>query len=98
MLAFVPAWKDEFVDQSLLSRARQEIADGRFEELNVILPSVRAVESLRKRTDFGLDSIPLGVMFPVMTLIVLLAIAWFLPKKLLTPAGYLHAWVLGAAP
>jgi len=26
---------------------------------------------------------------------VLLAIAWFLPKKLLTPAGYLHACVLG---
>ncbi|MEM6838866.1 MAG: TIGR00297 family protein [Cyanobacteria bacterium P01_C01_bin.120] len=26
---------------------------------------------------------------------VLLVIAWFLPKKLLTPAGYLHAWVLG---
>ncbi|RZM78635.1 TIGR00297 family protein [Leptolyngbya iicbica] len=26
---------------------------------------------------------------------ILLAIAWFLPKKLLTPAGYLHAWVLG---
>lgn len=26
---------------------------------------------------------------------LLLAIAWFLPKKLLTPAGYLHAWVLG---
>jgi len=26
---------------------------------------------------------------------VLLAIAWGLPKKLLTPAGYLHAWVLG---
>ncbi|WP_204139459.1 TIGR00297 family protein [Halomicronema sp. CCY15110] len=25
----------------------------------------------------------------------LLAIAWLLPKKLLTPAGYLHAWVLG---
>ena len=25
----------------------------------------------------------------------LLAIAWFAPKKLLTPAGYLHAWVLG---
>lgn len=25
----------------------------------------------------------------------LLAIAWFLPKKLLTPAGYGHAWVLG---
>lgn len=23
------------------------------------------------------------------------AIAWILPKKLLTPAGYLHAWVLG---
>ena len=26
---------------------------------------------------------------------VLLAIAFLLPKKLLTPAGYLHAWVLG---
>jgi uncharacterized protein (TIGR00297 family) len=26
---------------------------------------------------------------------VLLAIAFFAPKKLLTPAGYLHAWVLG---
>ncbi|WP_088890129.1 TIGR00297 family protein [Leptolyngbya ohadii] len=26
---------------------------------------------------------------------LLLGIAWFLPKKLLTPAGYLHAWVLG---
>lgn len=26
---------------------------------------------------------------------ILLSIAWFLPKKLLTPAGYLHAWVLG---
>lgn len=25
----------------------------------------------------------------------LLAIAWILPKKLLTPAGYLHAWILG---
>lgn len=25
----------------------------------------------------------------------LLAIAWWLPKKLLTPMGYLHAWVLG---
>ncbi|MEM6425852.1 MAG: TIGR00297 family protein, partial [Cyanobacteria bacterium P01_D01_bin.128] len=26
---------------------------------------------------------------------VLLAIAWVVPKKLLTPAGYLHAWGLG---
>ena len=26
---------------------------------------------------------------------VLLAIAFLLPKKLLTPAGYLHAWILG---
>lgn len=26
---------------------------------------------------------------------VLLAIAWFVPKKLLTPAGVLHAWALG---
>ncbi|HEY9735073.1 MAG TPA: TIGR00297 family protein [Trichocoleus sp.] len=26
---------------------------------------------------------------------VLLGLAWVLPKKLLTPAGYVHAWVLG---
>jgi uncharacterized protein (TIGR00297 family) len=26
---------------------------------------------------------------------VLLVIAWLLPKKLLTPAGYVHAWLLG---
>lgn len=26
---------------------------------------------------------------------VLLGTAWVLPKKLLTPAGYLHAWILG---
>ncbi len=26
---------------------------------------------------------------------LLLAIAWLLPKKLLTPAGYIHAWILG---
>ncbi|MBE9166141.1 TIGR00297 family protein [Pleurocapsales cyanobacterium LEGE 06147] len=26
---------------------------------------------------------------------ILLAIAFFAPKKLLTPAGYLHAWILG---
>ncbi|MDJ0649136.1 MAG: TIGR00297 family protein [Xenococcaceae cyanobacterium MO_188.B19] len=25
----------------------------------------------------------------------LLAVAWLLPKKLLTPMGYLHAWILG---
>lgn len=27
--------------------------------------------------------------------LVLLAVAWILPKKLLTPMGYLHAWILG---
>ena len=26
---------------------------------------------------------------------VLLSIAWFVPKKLLTPAGLVHAWILG---
>lgn len=26
---------------------------------------------------------------------VLLSVGWFSPKKLLTPAGYLHAWALG---
>jgi ABC-type nitrate/sulfonate/bicarbonate transport system substrate-binding protein len=75
----VNGWEDgsqisQFIDRSLLSRATQEIADGHLDELNVILPSIRAVESLRKRTDYGLDTIPLWVMFASMTLIVLLAI------------------------
>lgn len=26
---------------------------------------------------------------------ILLGVAWFAPKKLLTPAGYFHAWLLG---
>ncbi len=26
---------------------------------------------------------------------LLLAVGWILPKKLLTPSGYIHAWILG---
>lgn len=40
---------------------------------------------------FGLNPWIVGVVLNA----VLLAIAWLLPKKLLTLAGYLHAWVLG---
>lgn len=36
-----------------------------------------------------------GWLLGVLVNTVLLAIAWALPKKLLTPAGYLHAWALG---
>ena len=36
---------------------------------------------------------PWSIALTVNTL--LLAIAWILPKKLLTPAGYIHAWILG---
>ena len=43
---------------------------------------------------FALDSLnPWLVAVGLNTL--LLAIAWLAPKKLLTPAGYLHAWLLG---
>ena len=73
------AWQDGsrirlFVDQSLLSRAKKEIAKGQLGEIEVILPSIRAVESARSKDDYGLDSIPLAAMFAFMTLIVLLAI------------------------
>ncbi len=35
------------------------------------------------------------VVFAVVLNTALLAIVWFLPKKLLTPAGIIHAWILG---
>lgn len=35
------------------------------------------------------------MVFAVVLNTVLLAIVWFLPKKLLTPAGIVHAWILG---
>jgi len=34
-------------------------------------------------------------LFAIALNTVLLAIAWFVPKKLLTPAGLIHAWFLG---
>ncbi len=48
----------------------------------------------------AIDSVlPLDVFMPWLFAIglntVLGAIAWFAPKKLLTPAGLLHAWILG---
>ncbi len=64
----------QFIDQSFLSRAKEEIAKGQLGEIEVILPSVRTVESARSKDDYGLDNIPLGAMFAFMTLIVLLAI------------------------
>jgi uncharacterized protein (TIGR00297 family) len=47
-----------------------------------------------------LDTLPLApVLQPwliaVLLNTLLLGVAWLMPKKLLTPAGYLHAWVLG---
>jgi uncharacterized protein (TIGR00297 family) len=39
------------------------------------------------------EMMPWGIAIAINT--GLLAIAWILPKKLLTPAGHLHAWVLG---
>ena len=38
---------------------------------------------------------PAGWLTGALVNTALLAIAWALPKKLLTPAGYLHAWGLG---
>lgn len=40
-------------------------------------------------------SFPTSWLVAVVLNTVLLAIVWFLPKKLLTPAGIIHAWILG---
>lgn len=43
--------------------------------------------------NFGAIANPWGIAVALNS--VLLGTAWVLPKKLLTPAGYLHAWALG---
>ena len=63
----------QFVDQGLLTRAMQEISAAQFEDLQVILPSIRAVEEIRTREGFGIDAIPLVGVFAFMVLIALLA-------------------------
>jgi len=75
----VEAWKDgsqirQFVDQGLLAKAMQEVPAAQFEDLQIILPSIRAVESIKTKEDYGLDAFPLGVVFVLMVLIALLAI------------------------
>lgn len=75
----VEAWEGgnrirQFIDQDLLSRAMQELATGQFEEIQVILPSIRAVEELKTVDSLGLDAVPLGVVFAIIVLIALLAI------------------------
>ena len=75
----VDVWKDgsrirQFVDQNLLARAMQEIAAADYQGLKVILPSIRAVASIKSRENYGLDAIPLPVVFIGMILIPLLSI------------------------
>ncbi|MEN8166252.1 MAG: hypothetical protein ABFR65_02105, partial [Pseudomonadota bacterium] len=58
----------------LLDKAMREVAAAQFEDIRVILPSIRAVESGKAKEGYGLDSVPLGVVFASMVLIALLAI------------------------
>jgi len=81
----VEAWDDgsqirQYIDQDLLARAKQEIAAVHYEDIQVILPSIRAVDSTRTEVGFNLDAIPLAVVFAFMVVIALLAIEtgfWF---------------------
>lgn len=61
-----------FVDQSLLARAMQEISAAELEEIQVILASTRAAPPM-DGDGYGLDAVPLGVVFALMVLIALLA-------------------------
>jgi len=75
----VKAWESgdqirQFIDQDLLTRAMKELATGQFEDIQVLLPSIRAVEALKTGDSFGLDAVPLGVLFTSVMLISLLAI------------------------
>jgi ABC-type nitrate/sulfonate/bicarbonate transport system substrate-binding protein len=63
----------ESVDQSLVGKAMQEIGTARFEALRVIMPSAREAPA-GERGGYGLDAVPLGVMFASLFLAALLAI------------------------
>ena len=63
-----------FVDQDLLGRAMEAVATTPFEDLRVILPSIRAVESIKTDAGYGLDAIPLWVVFTIMVGVALAAI------------------------
>ncbi len=100
-------WKDgsrirQFVDQNLLARAMQEIAAADYQDLKVILPSIRAVASIKSRENYGLDAIPLPAVFIGMILIPLLSIEvgqWLgrrSKKKLTTEPMRPLATVVGA--
>lgn len=74
----VESWKDgneirQFVDQDLLAQAMKEVANGQFEDIKVILPSIRAVEEIRSSNGYLLDRFPLGLVFAFMVLGALLA-------------------------
>lgn len=82
----VDAWDDgseirSFVDQELLAEALSEIErTGQFQDLQVILPSIREVKPEGGEERRGLDRVPLWVAFVFMVLIALLAIEsgfWF---------------------
>lgn len=64
----------KFIDQFLLTLAMKELATKQYEDIQVILPSVRAVETLKTGDRFGLDAVPLGVVFVFVILVALLAI------------------------
>ena len=95
----------ESVDQTLLARARQIIAEERFGELQVILPSIRAAEKNRTRDVFSLDAIPLAGVFGGMVLVALLAMdlgRWLgrrrkesVPQASVRPIGTIVGAVLG---
>ncbi len=82
----VEAWQDgseirAFIDKNLLAQAREVVAaTTEFEELDVILPSVRELDLEKERETHGVDALPLWGAFLFMVLVALLAIEtgfWF---------------------
>ncbi|MFZ0256297.1 MAG: NrtA/SsuA/CpmA family ABC transporter substrate-binding protein, partial [Gammaproteobacteria bacterium] len=62
------------VDQSLLAQARKIIAEGRFENAEIILPPAREVQIPISESRYFFDVLPLWVVFTLMVLVALLAI------------------------
>ena len=75
----VENWEDgseirRFIDGELLTRAEQEIASASLEDLRVILPSIRAVDSEVSSLSDSFDGLPLLLVFLFMVAVALLAL------------------------
>ena len=65
---------DQLVDQSVLVRARQILAENEFEGIETILPSSQGASLISSEYRYTFDTVPIGFVFALVVVIALLAI------------------------